>query len=80
MFLDRLIKPSEVEAFAAGLQAHQLAKLPSTRAVVVAEGEDEGEGKKGPETVLDRASSFTFLLLPLSSFSSSLLSSLLSLC
>lgn len=53
MFLDQMIRPSEVTEFASSLKTHQLARLPPTTNIVAAD-EDE-EGKKGPETVLDRA-------------------------
>ncbi|BGP18230.1 hypothetical protein JCM10213_007859 [Rhodosporidiobolus nylandii] len=55
MFLDQMIRPAEVAAFASALQPHQLAQLPPTTAVVIAPEADAEEGKKGPETVLDRA-------------------------
>jgi len=59
MFLDQMIRPKQVESFSSILQPHQLAKLPPVQAVVTLEGdqdeESSSEGKKGPETVLDRA-------------------------
>ncbi|GAA5825410.1 hypothetical protein JCM11251_006971 [Rhodosporidiobolus azoricus] len=55
MFLDQMIRPAEVEAFSSSLAPHQLAKLPPTQAVVIAEDAESETGKKGPETVLDRA-------------------------
>lgn len=55
MFLDQMIRPAEVAAFASKLQTHQLAKLPPTQAVVIADDAELETGKKGPETVLDRA-------------------------
>lgn len=57
MFLDQIIRPSEVTEFASTLKPHQLARLPSTSLVVVDDEEEDGMagGKKGPETVLDRA-------------------------
>ncbi|BGP26256.1 COP9 signalosome complex subunit 4 [Rhodotorula toruloides] len=55
MFLDQMIRPAEVEAFSSKLQTHQLAKLPPTQAVVIADDAELETGKKGPETVLDRA-------------------------
>lgn len=69
MYLENVIRPTEVVEFAAQLQAHQVARLPSLKGLVVLdESDDEGEGggmavdggeKKseriGPETVLDRA-------------------------
>ncbi|GAA5874544.1 hypothetical protein JCM8547_002188 [Rhodosporidiobolus lusitaniae] len=54
-FLDQMIRPAEVSSFAAALQPHQLAKLPPTQAVVIADDAEVESGKKGPETVLDRA-------------------------
>ncbi|GAA6037358.1 hypothetical protein JCM8097_008528 [Rhodosporidiobolus ruineniae] len=55
MFLDQMIRPAEVNAFASTLAPHQLAKLPPTQAVVISETAEVETGKKGPETVLDRA-------------------------
>ncbi|GAA5917618.1 hypothetical protein JCM6882_001991 [Rhodosporidiobolus microsporus] len=55
MFLDQMIRPAEVEAFSSSLAPHQLAKLPPTQAVVIASDASLETGKKGPETVLDRA-------------------------
>lgn len=69
MYLENVIRPTEVVEFAAQLQAHQVARLPSLKGLVVLDESDdevEGEGmavdggeKKseriGPETVLDRA-------------------------
>ena len=55
MFLDQMIRPHEVEQFASALATHQLAKLPPTVAVVTAPDTAAETGKKGPETVLDRA-------------------------
>ncbi|GAA5847919.1 hypothetical protein JCM9279_003491 [Rhodotorula babjevae] len=55
MFLDQMIRPHEVEQFASALATHQLAKLPPTMAVVTAPDTAVETGKKGPETVLDRA-------------------------
>jgi COP9 signalosome complex subunit 4 len=63
VFLDHIVRPAEIESFAAGLKPHQLAKLPPTVMVVEDEDVDTAmeepgapRGKKGPETVLDRAS------------------------
>ncbi|GAA6061869.1 hypothetical protein JCM10212_001302 [Sporobolomyces blumeae] len=55
MFLDQMIRPAEVSAFSAALAPHQLAQLPPTQAVVTLASEPDETGKKGPETVLDRA-------------------------
>jgi len=55
MFLDQMIRPSEVTNFSSSLAPHQLAKLPPIQAIVTPSSEPEEEGKKGPETVLDRA-------------------------
>ena len=55
MFLDQMIRPEEVAHFASALARHQLARLPATTAVVLAPDAEMEEGKKGPETVLDRA-------------------------
>lgn len=55
MFLDQMIRPNEVAQFASALQTHQLAKLPPTMAVVTPPDAPAESGKKGPETVLDRA-------------------------
>ncbi|GAA5823014.1 hypothetical protein JCM3770_005379 [Rhodotorula araucariae] len=55
MFLDQMIRPPEVAQFASALQTHQLAQLPATQAVVTAPDAAAEVGKKGPETVLDRA-------------------------
>ena len=55
MFLDQIIRPAEVEGFSKTLQQHQLAKLPSPTTIIIADDAPEEVGKKGPETVLDRA-------------------------
>ncbi|GAA6017560.1 hypothetical protein JCM10207_001207 [Rhodosporidiobolus poonsookiae] len=55
MFLDQMIRPAEVSTFASSLAPHQLAQLPASTAVVIASDADAEVGKKGPETVLDRA-------------------------
>ncbi|KAK4702605.1 COP9 signalosome complex subunit 4, partial [Phenoliferia sp. Uapishka_3] len=55
MFLDQIIRPSEVTGFSSTLKPHQLARLPSSTTIVIAEDAPEETGKKGPETVLDRA-------------------------
>lgn len=69
MFLENIIRRSEVEEFEKTLLSHQLAKLASVKNEVMVELDDEGEeiveeeeeeGTKkstrlGPETVLDRA-------------------------
>ncbi|GAA5934286.1 uncharacterized protein JCM15063_004528 [Sporobolomyces koalae] len=55
MFLDQVIRPHEVAAFSATLAPHQLAKLAPVQPIVTSRDEPEEEGKKGPETVLDRA-------------------------
>jgi len=54
MFLDQIIRQTELTSFASTLKTHQLARLPASVAIALPEGEDE-TGKKGPETVLDRA-------------------------
>jgi COP9 signalosome complex subunit 4 len=54
MFLDQIIRQTELVTFASSLKTHQLARLPTSIAISLPEGEEE-EGKKGPETVLDRA-------------------------
>ena len=56
-FLDRLIRPAQVEAFAATLKPHQMAKLPpvaAPRGGAVEQDFPPG-AKLGPENVLDRA-------------------------
>ncbi|ORY76849.1 hypothetical protein BCR35DRAFT_292361 [Leucosporidium creatinivorum] len=55
MFLDQMIRPDEVTHFASKLAPHQLARLAPTTGVVLAPDAELEEGKKGPETVLDRA-------------------------
>lgn len=67
MFLENVIRPTEVAEFAKELQPHQVARLPSVKGLVVDDSDDEDaggmavdEGEKrservGPETVLDRA-------------------------
>lgn len=69
MFLENIIRRSEVEEFEKGLMSHQLARLASVKNEVMVELDDDGEevveadeeeGTKrstrlGPETVLDRA-------------------------
>lgn len=55
MFLDQMIRPAEVAQFASKLATHQLAQLPPTQAIVIADDAEAEVGKKGPETVLDRA-------------------------
>ncbi|KAL7416669.1 hypothetical protein BDY24DRAFT_377842 [Mrakia frigida] len=70
MFLENIIRRSEVEEFEKTLQSHQLARLASVKNEVRVEVDEEGEeiveqeeeeegGKRserlGPETVLDRA-------------------------
>ncbi|GAA5922692.1 hypothetical protein JCM1841_001107 [Sporobolomyces salmonicolor] len=55
MFLDQMVRPAEVSAFAASLQPHQLAQLPPSQAVVISSSASAETGKQGPETVLDRA-------------------------
>lgn len=54
MFLDQIIRPTEVKEFEKGLAEHQLAKIAVDRRLVAVEGEGE-VGRKGPENVLDRA-------------------------
>lgn len=59
-FLDHIIRPEQVNTFAAQLGPHQLAKLPSTGFTAPAgpSGSAGGSGrtaKNAPETVLDRA-------------------------
>lgn len=55
MFLDQVIRPSEVKEFESTLRTHQLAKLPPTHSIVIPEDAPDEVGKKGPENVLDRA-------------------------
>lgn len=55
MFLDQMIRPAEVAQFASKLATHQLAQLPPMQAIVIADDAEAEVGKKGPETVLDRA-------------------------
>ncbi|KAL8290573.1 hypothetical protein RQP46_002831 [Phenoliferia psychrophenolica] len=55
MFLDQIIRPSEVEEFSKTLKEHQLARLPASTTIFTADDAPAEEGKKGPETVLDRA-------------------------
>ncbi|GAA5906621.1 uncharacterized protein JCM6883_004535 [Sporobolomyces salmoneus] len=55
MFLDHLIRPSEITSFSSSLSPHQLARLPPIQPIITPLDEPEEEGKKGPETVLDRA-------------------------
>ncbi|KAJ9097266.1 hypothetical protein QFC21_004935 [Naganishia friedmannii] len=58
MFLDQILRVSEVKEFESGLQEHQLAKIPLDRRLVVMGEEEEGgkvAGRKGPENVLDKA-------------------------
>jgi hypothetical protein len=58
MFLDQILRVSEVKEFESGLQEHQLAKIPLDRRLVVMDDEEEGgkvTGRKGPENVLDKA-------------------------
>lgn len=68
MFLENIIRRSEVEEFEKGLLSHQLAKLASVKNEVMVEVDDDGEEiveaaeegtvtstRLGPETVLDRA-------------------------
>lgn len=55
MFLDQMIRPTEVTGFASTLSTHQLARLPPTNAIIIADDAEMEVGKKGPETVLDRA-------------------------
>ncbi|GAA5888719.1 hypothetical protein JCM5296_000080 [Sporobolomyces johnsonii] len=55
MYLDQMIRPAEVSSFASSLQPHQLAQLPPSQAVVISSSASAETGKKGPETVLDRA-------------------------
>lgn len=55
MFLDQVIRPNEVSEFASTLKPHQLALLPSTQSIIIAEDAEDEIGKKGPENVLDKA-------------------------
>lgn len=55
MFLDQIIRPAEVAEFAKVLKTHQLAQLPPSTTIIIADDAPEEIGKKGPETVLDRA-------------------------
>ncbi|GHJ86662.1 hypothetical protein NliqN6_3064 [Naganishia liquefaciens] len=58
MFLDQILRVSEVKEFESQLQEHQLAKIPLDRRLVALDEED-GQlavtGRKGPENVLDKA-------------------------
>ncbi|KAH8919496.1 hypothetical protein BT69DRAFT_1313289 [Atractiella rhizophila] len=54
MFLDHIIAPSELSGFAATLQPHQMARVAASAPIRGFEDEEE-EGKKGPETLLDKA-------------------------
>ncbi len=54
MFLDQILRVSEVQEFEKGLAEHQLAKLSVDRRMEVKDEEGQ-KGRKGPETVLDRA-------------------------
>jgi COP9 signalosome complex subunit 4 len=64
VFLDHIVRPAEIESFAADLKPHQLASLPQSAVIVEDEDVDTAmeepggapRGKKGPENVLDRAS------------------------
>ncbi|KAJ9110481.1 hypothetical protein QFC19_001607 [Naganishia cerealis] len=58
MFLDQILRVSEVKEFEGQLQEHQLAKIPLDRRLVIVDEEEEGtkvKGRKGPENVLDKA-------------------------
>jgi COP9 signalosome complex subunit 4 len=58
MFLDQILRVSEVKEFEGQLQEHQLAKIPLDRRLVAVDDEDGHvvmTGKKGPENVLDKA-------------------------
>ena len=58
MFLDQILRVSEVKEFESGLQEHQLAKIPLDRRMVVMDEEEEDgkpTGRQGPENVLDKA-------------------------
>lgn len=59
MFLDRILRPSEIKEFEATLKPHQLAKIGQSshdRAMVLRQGRDDPTNKRvAPETVLDRA-------------------------
>jgi COP9 signalosome complex subunit 4 len=58
MFLDQILRVSEVKEFEGQLQEHQLAKIPLDRRLVVLDDEEGGVklvGRKGPENVLDKA-------------------------
>lgn len=58
MFLDQILRVSEVKEFESQLQEHQLATIPFDRRLVAVDDEDGHvvlTGKKGPENVLDKA-------------------------
>lgn len=58
MFLDQILRVSEVKEFESQLQEHQLAKIPLDRRLVAVDEEDGQSavtGRKGPENVLDKA-------------------------
>ncbi|SCV73781.1 BQ2448_6211 [Microbotryum intermedium] len=55
MFLDQTIHPTEIAEFAASLSPHQLARLPPAAVTVIDDDAAVEKGKKGPETLLDRA-------------------------
>jgi hypothetical protein len=59
MFLDHILRPSEINEFEAGLAEHQLAKLAVDNRIKVDDedvDQDGGlKGRKGAENVLDKA-------------------------
>lgn len=58
MFLDQILRVSEVKEFESQLQEHQLAKIPLDRRLVAVDEEDVQAAvtsRKGPENVLDKA-------------------------
>ncbi|SCZ88176.1 BZ3500_MvSof-1268-A1-R1_Chr10-2g02868 [Microbotryum saponariae] len=55
MFLDQTFQPTEIAEFAASLSPHQLARLPPAAVTVMEDDTTVEMGKRGPETLLDRA-------------------------
>ncbi|KDE06419.1 hypothetical protein MVLG_03209 [Microbotryum lychnidis-dioicae p1A1 Lamole] len=55
MFLDQTFQPTEIAEFAASLSPHQLARLPPAAVTVIEDDTTMEMGKRGPETLLDRA-------------------------
>ncbi len=60
MFLDHILRPSEIKEFASGLEVHQMAQLAVDNRIKVDDDmdlDDKGDlkGRKGAENVLDKA-------------------------